>query len=151
MNIRKAVMADIPALCDLLSYLFEQEVEFVPDVVAQEQGLAAIIENEATGDILVADNNGQVIGMVNLLYTVSTALGGRVAILEDMVVKPKYRGQQIGDQLLGAVLALLKKNDCMRVTLLTDCDNTSAQHFYKRNQFEKSDMVVYRQLLSDQS
>lgn len=147
MNIRKAVITDIPALCDLLAYLFEQEAEFVPDMAAQERGLAAIIESDTTGDILVANDNGQVIGMVNLLYTVSTALGGRVAILEDMVVKPDYRGQQIGGQLLDAALILLKKNGCMRVTLLTDSDNTDAQHFYKRHQFERSDMVTYRQPL----
>ena len=86
MEITNALMSDIPNLCILLDYLFTQEVEFTPNRDAQARGLAAIINNSEKGDILVARKSGEVIGMVSLLYTVSTALGGRAAILEDMVV-----------------------------------------------------------------
>ena len=86
MSISPATLTDIPALCELLNVLFTQEQEFNPDVEAQSRGLGKIIADPEIGCILVARRQQQVIGMVNLLYTVSTALGERVAILEDMVI-----------------------------------------------------------------
>jgi hypothetical protein len=74
-----AVPGDITALCGLLQVLFSQEAEFRPDHEAQARGLAAIVGDPATGEILVARGGGRVLGMVSLLYTVSTALGARVA------------------------------------------------------------------------
>ena len=83
MMIAIATPADIPALCGLLSDLFAQESEFQPDREAQQQGLSAILHDSAVGHVIVArDPAGEIIGMVSLLYTISTALGGRVALLE---------------------------------------------------------------------
>jgi hypothetical protein len=73
--IEPARAADIPALCQLLAVLFAQEAEFAPDPDAQRRGLARIIEHPETGTILVAREHGAAVGMVNLLFTVSTALG----------------------------------------------------------------------------
>ncbi len=42
------------------------------------------------GNILLIKNNEKIIGMVNILYSVSTVLGGKAAILEDMVIKKQY-------------------------------------------------------------
>jgi hypothetical protein len=82
MQITPANASDIPALCELLALLFSQEADFKPDFDAQSRGLARIISNPEVGIILVARQGSQVLGMVNLLYTVSTALGDRVALLE---------------------------------------------------------------------
>ncbi len=86
--------------------------------------------------------------MANLLFTVSTALGGRAAILEDLIVRREFRGQGIGTLLLSAALAYAKDNGCLRVTLLTDADNESAISFYRRHQFEVSPMIPLRLLFT---
>jgi hypothetical protein len=86
MKFELATLTDVPALCRLLDLLFEQEAEFKPDHKAQTVGLELIINNPNTATIIVVRNKGELIGMVNILYTVSTALGARVAMLEDMVV-----------------------------------------------------------------
>ena len=93
MQLREATIDDIPELCELLNYLFEQEEEFKPNTEIQSEGLRNIISNSDVGVIVIAIDSNKVIGMVNILYTVSTALGSRVAILEDMVVSPKVRGK----------------------------------------------------------
>ena len=82
--------------------------------------------------------------MVNLLYTVSTALGSRVAILEDMVVSPKIRGQNVGSSLIEYALDYARKQGCQRITLLTDSDNIAAHRFYERHGFSRSTMVPFR-------
>jgi GNAT superfamily N-acetyltransferase len=47
--------------------------------------------------------------MVNILYTVSTALGERVGVLEDFVVLPKYRNDGVGLELLSYALNFAKQ------------------------------------------
>jgi len=144
MEITTAISSDIPQLCLLLDSLFAQEAEFKPNPEAQTRGLSAIIDNAETGDIIVAHDAGQIIGMINLLYTVSTALGARVAILEDMVVSDIYRDKGVGSKLLDYALEFAQSQGCQRVTLLTDHDNTGAHRFYERHGFERSPMVPFR-------
>ncbi len=147
LTITPATLTDVPVLCHLLDMLFTQEAEFQPDRVTQERGLASIIRDPQVGHILVARQGGEIIGMVNLLYTVSTALGGRVALLEDMVVVPETRGQGVGTQLLKQAIAFAKANGCLRITLLTDADNHVAQAFYRKQGFVASSMLPMRLML----
>jgi ribosomal protein S18 acetylase RimI-like enzyme len=69
--------------------------------------------------------------MVSLLYTVSTYLGGRVALLENMVVDPARRGRGYGRELLRSAIEHAQKAGCRRITLLTDEDNAAARTFYE--------------------
>ena len=146
-TIQKATANNIEELCNLLDILFSQEVEFVPNRALQEEGLRTIIESKFLGDIFVAIQDNKIVAMVNMLYTYSTALGAKVAMLEDMVVEPKYRAQKIGSQLLSYVVKQLKEEGFKRITLLTDGDNTQAHKFYEKNGFDISTMVAYRKKL----
>jgi GNAT superfamily N-acetyltransferase len=144
MNLRPATSADLPALVDLLCVLFTQEAEFEPDRAAQARGLAAILEAPAVGAILVAEETDVVLGMVSLLWTVSTALGARAGLLEDMVAAPAARGRGVGGRLLEAAIAHARAAGCRRLTLLTDADNAGAQRFYRRRGFVASPMLPFR-------
>ena len=147
MEIDTATKEDIPELCDLLGFLFTQEAEFRPDRSLQETGLRKIINFSEHGQILVVRKDGSLIGMVNLLFTISTALGGRAAILEDMVVHPDHRGGGTGSKLMQAAIDFAKSAGCLRITLLTDRANESAQRFYERQGFILSEMLPMRLVL----
>lgn len=151
MEISLAQAADIPDLCDLLAELFSQEAEFTPDRAAQERGLAAIIARPEAGHILVARQTGRAVGMVSLQYLVSTALGGRVALLEDMIVAAGARGHGLGAWLLSQAVDLARAQGCLRITLLTDGDNLTAQRFYQRHGFKPSPMTPLRLVLAEKS
>lgn len=142
--IEKALISDIPALSELLSFLFAQEVEFSPNTEAQIKGLSTIINNPELGTILVYREGSEIMGMVNLLFTISTALGERVAILEDMVVSPKARGSGIGSELLSHAISFARTYGCKRITLLTDSGNQGAQRFYAKHGFTASSMAPFR-------
>jgi GNAT superfamily N-acetyltransferase len=146
-EVRLAVQDDIPQLVSLLGQLFAQEAEFTPDRASQIEGLRRIIGDPTIGKILVATADGKAVGMVNLLYTVSTALGGRVAILEDLIVDRAARGCRHGALLLTEAIALCQADGCLRITLLTDSDNAAAQRFYRRFDFAPSPMVPLRRAL----
>jgi len=147
MKIEVAESSDIPALCDLLESLFTQETEFESDRDAQIRGLKYVIDNDDIGDILIVRDNDNVIAMVNVLYTVSTALGARVGILEDMVVSSVGRSSGIGSKLLERALEFAREKGCQRITLLTDHDNESAHRFYQKHGFSLSTMVAFRKSL----
>lgn len=144
MIISPAMNSDIPALCDLLNELFTQELEFKPDQVAQTRGLSYIIGHPEIGTILVARRQGRVLAMVNLLYTVSTALGTRVALLEDMVVSTSVRNTGVGSRLLERAISFAGEKGCRRITLLTDKNNLLAQSFYAKHGFKASSMMPLR-------
>lgn len=147
-SIDDAKPGDIPALCDLLTLLFSQEADFVPDPAKQERGLRLILDDARVGVILVAREDGAVVGMVNLLFTVSTAEGARVMVLEDMIVRPDHRGRGVGLQLIEAAIARATATGCARITLLTDEANSQAQWFYGRAGFRRSAMIPMRRAVS---
>jgi len=147
MPILPATPEDVPQLCGLLALLFAQEAEFAPDAERQAAGLRAILSDSNAGAILVAREGGEIVGMVNLLFTVSTFLGSRVALLEDMIVLPDQRGKGMGTALLHAAIARAKAEGCARITLLTDGANAEAKAFYRRAGFGESSMTPMRLLL----
>ena len=141
---RVAKIDDIDTLCELLFELFSQEVEFTPNKEVQQKALKTIILNENIGDVYVATINENVVAMVNILYTISTALGNKVAIFEDFIVDRNYRNQGIGENLIDFVFEDLKAKNFSRITLLTDNDNLKAHKFYEKKGFVKSSMVPFR-------
>jgi len=135
-------------LVELLAILFSQEAEFSPHPQQQTDGLRLIMDNDQVGRVVVArDEHRLIAGMAIILYTVSTYLGTRVGILEDLVVDPAMRGQGVGSQLLAFAIKTAVGNGCSRITLLTDGDNLSAHAFYMRHGFKRSPMVPFRMLL----
>ena len=147
MKLIKATHSDIPELVELLKSLFEQEAEFEPNSETQSKALSKIILDPKIGIILIAKDDDKILGMVNLLFTESTALGSKVALLEDMVVLSSSRDRGIGSQLIDYAISEAKKAGCKRITLLTDIENTKAQSFYQKKGFVKSKMTPYRLLL----
>jgi GNAT superfamily N-acetyltransferase len=85
--------------------------------------------------------------MVNLLFTFSTFLGSRVALLEDMIVDPVHRRKGAGTRLLQAARQTALAQGCGRITLLTDGANAEAKLFYRRMGFVESAMTPYRMML----
>src|SRR3954464_907652 len=119
-HIEQATLEDLPQLTDPLPDLFSLEGDFIPDRAKQMRGLRLILEQPNRGRIFVLRHNGQILGMINLLFTISTAEGGFVILLEDVVVRRDFRGQGFGDKLIQYAVAYAKKKDFLRITLLTD-------------------------------
>jgi GNAT superfamily N-acetyltransferase len=139
-----AVAKDLPQLVELLGQLFEQEAEFTPDAAKQETALKLIFSNPSFGKLYVAKDGSRVVAMASLLYTVSTAEGGKAALFEDLVVSPDYRKQGIGAKLLEYVIAQARGEGVLRMTLLTDMQNEQAQVLYRRLGFVGSPMKPMR-------
>jgi ribosomal protein S18 acetylase RimI-like enzyme len=134
-------------MAGLLSELFSLEKDFRPDLDKQMRGLRLLLKQPQLGRLFVASTDDGVVGMVSLLFTVSTAEGGPAAILEDMIVASAYRGQGIGRRLVEHVLDRAAKLGNTRVTLLADRHNEAALGFYRALGFADSNMQVIRKTL----
>jgi ribosomal protein S18 acetylase RimI-like enzyme len=136
--------ADIPRLVELLDILFESEAEFARDAEKQRAGLQAILAEPSKGRIFVARDGRELVAMASLLYTISTAEGGKAALFEDLVVAPEHRKRGIGEALLKHVVAQARAEGLLRITLLTDMQNERAQAMYRRVGFVGSPMKPMR-------
>lgn len=143
-----ATAADLPAMADLLHELFTLESDFRPEREKQLSGLRAILDNPALGKLFVLRIDGKVAGMANALITVSTAEGGRVLLLEDVIVSCEHRGGGLGRKLVERVVDWAREQGMTRVTLLADRANQPALDFYRALGFENSQMTVLRKPLT---
>jgi len=142
--IEQATMEDLPQMADLLYDLFSHEGDFVPDRQKNIRGLELILEQPSRGRIFVYRWNGEILGMINLLFTISTAEGGFVVLLEDVIVHHNHRGRGVGTQLLNHAIEYAKKKDFLRLTLLADRVNAEGQEFFLRHGFFVSKMIPLR-------
>lgn len=149
--IEPATLEDLPQLTDLLVDLFSIETDFVPDRAKQMRGLRLLLEEPSRGRIFVARRSGMILGMINLLFTISTAEGGFVIVLEDLVIHKDHRHQGYGDRLLQHAIVYAREKSFLRITLLTDRLNEESQRFFKKHGFFVSKMIPMRLLLSTQT
>lgn len=148
-RIEPATLEDLPRLVDLTTQLFELEEDFIPDRMKQERGLQSILEQPNRGRIFVVRTDYEIIGMVNVLFTISTAMGGFVIVLEDVIIHPDFRGQGYGTQLVNYVIDFAKRKDFKRITLLTDKISEESQRFFQKLKFQHSHMIPMRLTLAD--
>ena len=146
--IEPAVAEDLDDLSSLLGELFSQEKDFRPDKAKQLRGLRLIFEQPNRGRVFVLRRDRVIVGMINLLFTISTAEGGFVILLEDLVVHDAYRDQGYGSQLLEYAIKFAKEKKFLRITLLTDRPEIRSQNFFRRHGFFESHMLPMRLLLS---
>lgn len=146
-RVEPATIEDLPALTDLVMNLFGVSGDFTPDEAVQQQGLRLILEQPNRGRIFVIRNDDQIFGMVNLLFTISTARGGFVILMEDVVIHPDHRGQGYGTMLLDYVVEFAKMKNFKRITLLTDRISAESQEFFQKRGFEHSSMIPMRLMI----
>jgi len=147
-TVEQATLLDLPQLTDLLHELFSMEADFHPDRAKQMRGLQLILEQPNRGRIFVLRHNGMILGMINLLFTISTAEGGFVVLLEDVIVHRDHRHQGIGAKLLKHAIEYAKTKNFLRITLLADRINDDSQHFFQGHGFSTSAMIPMRLILS---
>jgi GNAT superfamily N-acetyltransferase len=135
---------ELPQLVALLGILFSQEAEFIPDDAKQTRALEKILSDESVGTVYVARDEGRVIAMATLVYTISTAEGGVAALFEDLIVQPGHRGRGVATALAQFVIREARKQGVLRLTLLTDMQNERAQALYRKLGFADSTMKPMR-------
>src|SRR5437867_10766390 len=142
--IEPATAEDLDELSDLLGELFSEESDFRPNKEKQLRGLRLIFEQPNRGRVFVLRRDHSIVGMINLLFTISTAEGGFVILLEDLVIHKEYQGKGYGSKLLQYAIDFAKQKNFLRITLLTDRPENVAQAFFRKHGFVESSMIPMR-------
>lgn len=146
-SIRIAAPTDLDSLVSLLAALFSIEQDFVFDASRQRRGLELMLENER-GCVLVAEGQGQVIGMCTGQVAISTAEGGPALLVEDVIVLEQWRGKGVGRQLLENLGAWAREQGIERFQLLADRNNGPALDFYEALGWQATALVCLRKTMA---
>jgi GNAT superfamily N-acetyltransferase len=143
--IREAKISDVPAIYNLIVELAIYEKE--PDAVVAS--VEDIKENLFGADPVaychVAEKDGQVVGIAIWFLNYSTWLGKAGLYLEDLFVKPEFRGSGIGLQLMKTLAQLCVDRNYERFQWWVLDWNEPSINFYKSIGAEAMDeWTVYR-------
>jgi ribosomal protein S18 acetylase RimI-like enzyme len=139
--IRKAEIKDLKQL----SELFDQYRIFYhkdSDIPAAEKFLTERIENKDS-EIFVAENEGKLVGFVQLYPLFSSTRMKRYWLLNDLYVNENYRGNGFSKQLIEASKELAKFTDSAGVLLETGKSNDIGNKLYPSCGFEIYDEVNF--------
>jgi len=148
LSIRPIVLDDVPAAVEVLlggSLAPESEDQDRPEAY-----WAAVVETrERRGDVLVADLDGEVVGVCQVMvFPHFQHAGGWCCELESVHVRADQRSRGVGAQLLRAAEEVAKMRGCYRVQLTSRLVRTDAHRFYERNGYEATS-VGFKKLLGD--
>jgi GNAT superfamily N-acetyltransferase len=95
---------------------------------------------------LVAESNGELVGLVHYLFHRTTTAVAPLCYLNDLFTAEAARGKGVGRALIEAVYGEARRAGAARVYWLTHETNATAQALYDRVA-EKSGFIVYRKPL----
>ena len=132
LKIRPATVEDVELILQFIRDLAEYEREPQAAVATAED----IVRDGFTGEpkfrVLIAEWNGKPAGFAFYFYNYSTWLGRPGLYLEDLFVKPEFRGHGIGKALLARLAKIALDENCARMQWQVLDWNTPSIEFYER-------------------
>ncbi|MDH6250554.1 GNAT superfamily N-acetyltransferase [Chryseobacterium sp. H1D6B] len=148
-NTRKAVLHDL----EQLSELFDQYRVFYhkeSDIPGAQSFLKERIENKDS-EIFAAEENGTLIGFVQLYPLFSSTRMKRYWILNDLYVNENYRGKGYSKQLIEEAKELCRATKASGVLLETSKSNDIGNQLYPSCGFELYDSVNFYEWTNPES
>ena len=131
LDISPANVADVPLILALINELAEYE-KLRHESVATEASISqALFGPKPHAEALIARFDGEPAGFALFFHNFSTFLGKPGLYLEDLFVRPVYRGRAIGKSLLSYLAALTLERDCGRFQWQVLDWNRPSRDFYE--------------------
>ena len=105
----------MPLILDLIRELAEYE-QLAHEVVATEADIpAALFAERPAAETVIGRLDGEAVGFALFFRNFSTFLGRPGLYLEDLYVRPAFRGRGVGRRLLAHLARLARRRGCGRV------------------------------------
>ncbi|MES2858744.1 MAG: GNAT family N-acetyltransferase [Pseudomonadota bacterium] len=131
-SIRAATVADVRLIRQLIAELADYE-RLADAAVATDDGLREqLFGAHPAAEVLVAEVNGEAAGFALFFHNFSTFLGKRGLYLEDLFVRPAFRGMGLGRHLMASLAKIAVQRDCGRFEWSVLDWNAPAIGFYRR-------------------
>ena len=141
MNIRRAVLSDMPGINNLLNQVLMVHHNGRPDLFKAnvkkytDEELTEIILDDQKPIFVAVDDSDEVLGYAFCVYQQhindNILTDVRTLYIDDLCVDENKRGLHIGKQLYDYVVDFAKKNDFYNLTLNVWSCNENAMKFYQ--------------------
>jgi ribosomal protein S18 acetylase RimI-like enzyme len=140
---RQASIEDAPRLVALMREFYaESAAPFDPTAAAI--AFEALLSDDRLGAVWLIQASDKEVGYVVVTFSFSMEFSGRNGFLDDLFIRPPFRGAGLGTAALAEVRAFCVERGLRALHLETGRDNVAAQALYRRAGFVATD----RQLLT---
>ena len=154
-KIRQATSADVGSLADIYQASAEHHVRLdpslysTPDYLALKERYAKRIPLPDDEEILVAEVDGEVVGLIEMLLRPASGqprmMRDAVSVALDVAVLPEHRGHGVGSRLVDAAEKWAAGRNAEVMTLSTHVANFDAIRFYQeRHGFRTTGILMMK-------
>ena len=141
---RYAKKQDLALILDYIKGLAEYE-NLENEVVATEEILEEWIFNQKKAEVILAQADGEEAGFILFFHNFSTFLGRAGIYLEDLYVRPEFRGSGVGKALLKKLGAITVERGCGRLEWsCLDWNQKSIDFYRSLGAVPMDEWTVYR-------
>ncbi len=143
-KLRFANESDVPVILKLIRELAEYE-NLLHEVMCTEEYLKESLFKRKVAEVIIGEYEGEPVSYVLFFYNFSTFEGKPGIYLEDLYVKPEFRGRGFGKILLKYLARLAVERDCVRFEWACLDWNEPSIRFYKQmGARPKDEWTIYR-------
>ena len=131
LSIRPATDDDVPLIRQLIGELADYE-RLADAAVATDDSLREqLFGAQPAAEVLIGEVDGEAAGFALFFHNFSTFLGKRGLYLEDLFVRPAFRGSGLGRHLMASLARIAVQRDCGRFEWSVLDWNAPAIGFYR--------------------
>ncbi|WP_432645553.1 GNAT family N-acetyltransferase [Methanobrevibacter sp.] len=143
-SIRFAEKEDVSLILDFIKELADYE-KMLDEVVASEELLIEWIFDKKVAEVIFAMEDNKEVGFALFFHNFSTFLGRAGIYLEDLYVKPEYRGKGYGKSLIKKLAEIAIERGCGRLEWwCLDWNQPSIDFYLSLGAEPMKDWTVYR-------
>jgi GNAT superfamily N-acetyltransferase len=138
-TVREAGAGDVAAAAAGIGALLQELGGEGPAADELEAATRKLVEDPALGALLVAEADGEIVGVLAASWQHAVHVPGRYGIVQDLWVSPEWRSRAIGRELIEALAALTREQGIARLEVGLPQDSFAAieatRSFYLANDF----------------
>lgn len=139
-TVRRAGAEDLQAAIGAVRELLVELGGAPPPVEAMEQAGRELMQTPEAGVLLIAEQDGQLVGVAAASFQLAIHTAGRYALLQDLWVKPGHRSGSIGAQLVSELCTQSRALGLPRVEVGLPSEDfphiAATRNFYLKNGFK---------------
>ena len=139
--IRLAITQDMNRCLALISMLIGEKQK-----AGWEAAYRDLLEGKR-GIILVAENKGEILGVLTASYNLSIRYGGEYCQIEELIVDSRGRGNNVGGLLVMEAINIAKAHGCAEIGVYLIESTESNRPFYEKFGFEYIGSELRQQLV----
>ncbi len=137
--IKKASKNDIPVALGLL-YELERPRPQNNSEAEQFENKVKKYMNDTDKQILVAKLDGNVIGVVSIMFLARLNRKTSEMYIPELVIAKNYQSKGIGKKIIGHCVEIAIKKKCYRIRLESGNQRTNSHEFYRKIGFEQTSL-----------